>query len=174
MPYDDSQARDKSGMWTSGGSSGGGLPPSAYAAGMAKAPSSNIRIRGGTPKQQESVKLAISHLDDDQRALVKQVAIADLGARTAARMKADGATIDVRTLEQNPAYTASVLAHEIEHLRMSAAGVPSSKQENRARMKGALWAGRKAGRSKHGSAEWSGFNKAMREQQPSWPTVKGT
>ena len=38
MPYDDSQARDKDGKWTSGGSSGGGLPPSAYAAGMAKAP----------------------------------------------------------------------------------------------------------------------------------------
>ena len=36
MPYDDSQPRDKSGMWTSGGSSG--LPPSAYAAGMAQAP----------------------------------------------------------------------------------------------------------------------------------------
>lgn len=40
MPYDDSQARDKDGKRTSGGSSGGGLPPSAYAAGMAKAPSS--------------------------------------------------------------------------------------------------------------------------------------
>ena len=39
MPYNDSQARDKDGKWTSGGSSGGGLPPSAYAAGMARAPS---------------------------------------------------------------------------------------------------------------------------------------
>lgn len=34
MPYDDSQARAKDGKWTSGGSSGGGLPPSAYAAGL--------------------------------------------------------------------------------------------------------------------------------------------
>jgi len=43
MPYDDSQPRDKYGKWTSGGSSGGGLPPSAYAAGMAKAPSAAKR-----------------------------------------------------------------------------------------------------------------------------------
>lgn len=45
MPYDDSQPRDKSGMWTSGGSSGGGLPPSAYAAGISKLPGSN-RLNG--------------------------------------------------------------------------------------------------------------------------------
>ena len=45
MPYDDSQARDKDGKWTSGGSSGGGLPPSAYAAGTAKAPSTAKRER---------------------------------------------------------------------------------------------------------------------------------
>ena len=43
MPYNDSQARAKDGKWTSGGSSGGGLPPSAYAAGMAKAPSTAKR-----------------------------------------------------------------------------------------------------------------------------------
>ena len=48
MPYNDSQARDKDGKWTSGGSSGGGLPPSAYAAGMARAPS-GTSIKGAHP-----------------------------------------------------------------------------------------------------------------------------
>lgn len=51
MPYDDSQARDKSGMWTSGGSSGGGLPPSAYAAGMAKAPASYTKLNARQAKK---------------------------------------------------------------------------------------------------------------------------
>lgn len=68
MPYDNSQARAKDGKWTSGGSSnssGGSLPPSAYAAGMAKAPSG--RGKGKVQLSSEERRAAVSGGKKDLR-----------------------------------------------------------------------------------------------------------
>lgn len=86
MPYDDSQARDKSGMWTSGGSSGGGLPPSAYAAGISKLPGSN-RLNG------------------------REAAVAGIGLHNreyASKLKASGQYVDVYSRENGDKVEAKV------------------------------------------------------------------
>ena len=86
MPYDDSQPRDKSGMWTSGGSSGGGLPPSAYAAGISRLPGSN-RLNG------------------------REAAVAGIGLHNreyAQKLKASGQYVDVYSRENGDKVEAKV------------------------------------------------------------------
>lgn len=178
--YDPDQPRDESGRWGGGGSS---FNPTSH-----ETARQSYRQSLGTDKVTNealvaSIKVKVSApaaLRDDAIAAVAHVVADRSLARDLEGMSLEFKEmgglhgrhtsttlyLDAQSLKQyGPGFGASVIRHELEHVKLSRQGVPSFEQERRVRFTTGLWAGLKYTQMKQTNpSHAAGFKRAAEEQ----------